>query len=167
MRQGSDATMGGNAKAAVPRLERFVNKRFWQNAGYLLPSGVAAATGVILSKISDGAASDSYARQHSNLAQEAIRRVRDESLWAESKGLHPLADLLSSALAIAQDQGIAGHVERISGLSLLPPGTVYKTMGAGFGDCVWCCSGEMKTASLKSTGLPHDAIPLFAGKVSL
>ena len=149
-----------------PKLERIVNERFWQNAGYLLPSGVAAATGAILSSLSGNPASDSYARQHADLAHEAIRRLRDESLWAESKGLHPLADLLSSALAIAQQQGIAGHVERISGLSLLPPGTVYKTMGAGFGDCIWCCSEEMKAVNYLSSGLPHDAIPLFAGRVA-
>jgi hypothetical protein len=152
--------------AGIPVLERIVNARFWQNAGYLLPSGVAAATGAILSTLSGGAAADGYARQHADIAHEAIRRMRDESLWTESKGSHPLADLLSSALAIAQQQGIAGHVERISGLSLLPPGTVYKTMGAGFGDCVWCCPGQMKPVNFLPSGLPHNAIPLFAGNAS-
>jgi hypothetical protein len=152
--------------SGAPALERIVNRRFWQMAGFMLPSGVAAATGAILKNLSGTAASETYAQQHAGLALEAIRRLRDESLWVESKGLHPLADLLSSALAIAQLQGIAGHVERISALSLLPPGTVYKTMGAGFGDCIWCCSGEMSSVNDLPAGLPHDTIPLFAGKVS-
>lgn len=174
-----DAVFGGIAMKTIPKVELLQNERFWNRAGFLLPSGAAAATGAILHKLSADSGAAHFAQQHADLAREAIKRVRDEKLWLEDTGSHPFADLLSSALAIAQQQGIAGHVAGMAALALLPPGTVYKTMGAGFGDCIWCVSSQVgdcvptphsrqETSDHESQGvMPQEAIPLFAKGLSL
>ena len=119
----------------VPQLFEWVEHPFWNQSGWLLPSGIAAATGAVLGAA--GRREEEFAERHSALANEALKRLGDRALWSSTAPVAPFAELCDAALALAREQGIADHARAGASLDLLRAELAYKTMGAGCGDCLW------------------------------
>lgn len=144
----------------VPQVDQWTDHPFWLHAGWLLPSGQAAATQEILRKPNTN--EPLYAQEHAGLAVRAWHRVNKQSDWLATGGPHPFADLFDEALELAQAQGIAHHLGTYSELAQLRNLMAYKTMGAGHGDSVWAVSRVLRGSQTLDPPLPNGGRSVIA-----
>lgn len=124
-----------NSSETAPEAVSVEAPWFWQQCGFLIPSGVLASTAEVLNHVSSK--QEPLWLEHGEIASLAILRVVDRSHWrqAASGQPHPLADLFLRSRTTADAQGISAHIR--SGWLEDWGVQHYKTMGAGHGDCVW------------------------------
>lgn len=140
--------------ALAPMVKELHCPLFWRGCGSFVESLVTAPTAHVLAGLNEVDA-EPHLNRHTECAEEALQifentRVWDD--WVHSGGAlpHPLSGVVSRCLELAREQGIADHVEPLMQSTAwahvlsewqgrFP---VFKTMGAGRGDCVWVLSAR-------------------------
>jgi hypothetical protein len=173
---------GSGGPGHLPLVRELDCPLFWRGCGHFVESLASAATGQVLADLDRQGSSVSFDR-HSALAEEAIRVIEDTEAWEdwiahEGAKAHPLSAQVSACLHVAQEQGIAGHIEPMIATEAWTRAVIdyggrtpiFKTMGAGRGDCVWVLPARPQAFEPGLLGVPGPQVirqiphPLLKGK---